>query len=283
MNNYNSTIQYYRINANNRALATSNSGGAENAPTEEIAPPVKGCTYSSGSGSPNIVGVAIGSPASDFNDFQEGQYLYYVDGSTGDYVLMGQIDEITSITALVLTASSTGSPTVGAILVASSYLVSTVESFYIRIATSTDQAGTNRINLPRIASWRSQGSLTSLNNQNITQLEQISNSGFPIVPASPAINIPFTITTRNVFSSGTTVNTYWATPNNFPAYIWIEAVIATGQEINALASKTMFRFTTEEFIPEFNVGVNTPVTDVLANGYNIPTSTNVVTNPPPTQ
>jgi hypothetical protein len=281
--NYNSTIQYYRINANNRALATSNSGGAENAPTEEIAPPIAGCTYSSGSGSPNIVGVAIGSPASDFTDFQVGQYLYYVDGSTGDYVLMGQIDEINTTTTLTLTANSTGSPSGSEVLVASNYLVSTVESFYIRIATSTAGAGANRINLPRIANWRSTASLASTNNQNITQLEQISNSGFPIVLASPAINIPFTITTRNVFDTGGSANTYWATPNNFPAYIWIEAVIATGQTINALASKTMFRFTTEEFIPQFNVGVNTPVTEVSANGYNIPTSTNVGTNPPPTQ
>ena len=281
--NYNSTIQYYRINANNRALATSNSGGAENAPTEEIAPPVAGCTYSSGSGSPNIVGTVIASPSSDFDNFEEGQYLYYVDGSSGDYVLMGQIDEINTSTTLTLTGNSTGSPSGGEILVASNYLVSTVESFYIRIATSTAGAGTNRINLPRIASWRSNANPASPNNTGITQLEQISNSGFPIVPASPAINIPFTITTRNVFDTGGLTNTYWVTPNNFPAYIWIEAVIATGQTINALASKTMFRFTTEEFIPQFNVGVNTSVTDVLANGYNIPTSTNVVTNPPPTQ
>lgn len=268
---YNSTIQYYRINATNTALATSNSGGAENDPTEEIAPPVAGCTYSSGSGT-NIVGVAIGSPASDFNDFEEGWYLYYVDGSSGDYVLMGQIDVINSATDLDLTESFTGSPIGGEILVASSYLVSTVESFYIRIATSTVGAGTNKINLPRIANWRSTASLTSTNNTGITQLEQISNSGFPIVPASPAINIPFTITTMNVFSPGSNRNTYWVSTADFPNYIWIRAVIATGQTINALASKTMFRFTTEENIPEFNVGINTAERDVSAAGYNIPIS-----------
>jgi hypothetical protein len=272
MNNYNSTIQYYRINANNRALATSNSGGAENAPTEEIAPPVLGCTYSSGSGSPNIVGVAIGSPASDFTDFQVGQYLYYVDSLSGDYVLMGQIDEINTTTTLTLTANSTGSPSGSEVLVASNYLVSTVESFYIRIATSTSGAGANKINLPRIANWRSTANLASTNNTGITQLEQISNSGFPIVPASPAINIPFTITTMNVFSLSGSRNTYWGATTDFPNYIWIRAVIATGQTINALASKTMFRFTTEENIPEFNVGINTAEREIELAGYNIPIS-----------
>jgi hypothetical protein len=150
--------------------------------------------------------------------------------------------------------------------------VSTVDSFYIRIATSTAQAGTNRINLPRIASWRSTASLTSNNNTGITQLEQISNSGFPIVPASPAINIPFTITTMNVFSLSGSRNTYWGATTDFPNYIWIRAVIATGQTINALASKTMFRFTTEENIPEFNVGINTAEELIRAAGYNIPIS-----------
>ena len=39
--NYTSTsIKYYRINANNTALAQSASGGSANAPTEEITAPV---------------------------------------------------------------------------------------------------------------------------------------------------------------------------------------------------------------------------------------------------
>lgn len=268
---YNSTVQYFRINDNNTALATSNSGGADNDATEEIAPPVPGCTYSSGSGT-NIVGVAIGSPASDFTDFTEGQYLYYIDSTTGNYELMGQIDVINGATDLDLTENFTGSPIVGDTLVASNYLVSTVESFYIRVSTSTVGAGTNRINLPRIANWRSTSSLTSTNNTGITQLEQISNSGLPLTAASPTINIPFTITTMNQFTAGNSRNTYWSSTADFPAYIWIRATIATGQTINALASKTMFRFTTEENIPEFNVPINTAKRDIEAAGYNIPIS-----------
>lgn len=267
---YNSSIQYYRINANNTALATSNNGGAQNDPTEEIAPPVPGCTYSSGSGTTNIVGVAIGSPASDFNDFAVGQYLYYVDSSTGDYNLMGQIDVINSGTDLDLTENSTGSPNPGDVLVASNYLVSTVESFYIRVATSTVGAGANKINLPLIRSWRTTSSVTSVNNIGITQLEQISTSGFPLTEASPNVNIPFTITTMNVFTVGSGRNTYWASTADFPNYIWIRAVIATGQTINALASKTMFRFSTEENIPEFNVGTDTTKKSLEDAGYNVP-------------
>ena len=269
---YNSTVQYFRINENNTALATSNSGGADNDATEEIAPPVPGCTYSSGGGTSSITGVVISSPASDFTDFTEGQYLYYIDSTNGNYELMGQIQTINSATNLTLTANSISTPTLLDPLVASNYLVSTVESFYIRVSTSTAGAGTNRINLPRIANWRSTSSLTSTNNTGITQLEQISNSGLPLTAASPAIPIPFTITTMNQFTAGNSRNTYWNSTADFPAYIWIRATIATGQTINALASKTMFRFTTEENIPEFNVGINTAKRDIVAAGYNMPTT-----------
>jgi hypothetical protein len=58
MSNYNSTVQYFRVNANNTAIATSNNGVGTTSPTEEITAPVLGGTYVSGASTAIIVGAA---------------------------------------------------------------------------------------------------------------------------------------------------------------------------------------------------------------------------------
>jgi hypothetical protein len=272
MANYNTSVNYYRINANNTSLATSNLGGTANQPTEEIAPPVPGCTYSSGAGAGPIIGVAITTPASDFNSFAVGQYLYYIDGVTGAYVLMGQIETINSATSVTLSGTSTGSPTAGETLVASKFLVSTVERFYIRVATEIEgSAGTNRANLPLLTQWRAENNLNSVNNQNITKLTRISTVGLPLTAAPTEENIPFTISSQNQFTTGNTRNaaTYWANVSDFPNYIWLLAQVVQGQNANALASKTMFRFSTEETVTALNVGLETTLQQLQAAGYNV--------------
>ena len=94
-------INYYRINANNTALAQSNSGGGN--PTDEITAPVASpgtfSSYDSGT-------LTINGSATTVNSFAVGQYLYYTDTTTGNYVLVGQIATITSNTALVLANTS---------------------------------------------------------------------------------------------------------------------------------------------------------------------------------
>lgn len=271
MANYNTSVNYYRINANNTSLATSNSGGTANQPTEEIAPPVPGCTYSSTSGF-EITGAAIALPASDFDSFATGQYLYYIDGVTGAYVLMGQIETIDSPTQVTLSAAPTGSPTAGDTLVASKFLVSTVERFYIRVATEIEgTAGTNRANLPLLTQWRSNAALTSVNNQNITKLTRISSVGLPLTAAATEENIPFTLSSQNQFTAGGTRGeaTYWANVSDLPNYIWLLATITVSQNANALASKTMFRFSTEETVTALNVGLETTLQQLQAAGYNV--------------
>jgi hypothetical protein len=47
------------------------------------------------------------------------------------------------------------------------------------------------------------------------------------------------------------------------------AQVVQGQNANALASKTMFRFSTEETVTALNVGLETTLAELQTAGYNI--------------
>lgn len=269
MSNYNSTVQYFRVNANNTAIATSNNGVGSTSPSEEITAPVLGGTYVSGASTAIITGAASGSQ--DFNDLSENQYLYYINSTTGAYVLMGQIETIDTSTQVTLYDTSLAVPTASASLVGSYFLITNTESIYFRIATEIGgNAGANRVNIPDFSFWRTSSNVTTgVNNPGITKLEQISNVGFPVSTAASVQNIDFTIQTMNVFSAGSGANSsnYFPSTTLFPTYIWIKITPATTN--NNLASKTMYRLTTEESFPALNIGINTPLATLQTAGYNI--------------
>jgi hypothetical protein len=156
-------------------------------------------------------------------------------------------------------------------LVGSYFLITNTESIYFRIATEIGgTAGANRVNLPDFSFWRTSSNVTTgVNNPGITKLEQISNVGFPVSTAASVQNIDFTIQTMNVFSAGSGANSsnYFPSTTLFPTYIWIKITPATTN--NNLASKTMYRLTTEESFPALNIGINTPLATLQTAGYNI--------------
>lgn len=275
MSNYNSTVQYFRVNATNTAIATSNNGLGLTAPIDEITAPVLGGTYVSGASTAIITGAASGDQ--DFNDFSIDQYLYYINSATGAYVLMGQIQTINSATQVTLYATSLAVPSASPAdsLVASYFLITNTESIYLRIATEIGgNAGANRVNIPDFSFWRTSSDVTTgINNPSITKLEQISNVGFPVSTAASVQNIDFTIQTMNVFTAGTGFNSnnYFPNATLFPTYIWIKITPATTN--NNLASKTMYRLTTEESLPALNIGINTPLATLQTGGYNITQTT----------
>jgi hypothetical protein len=263
MPSYSSEVKYYRINANNTAIATSNDGTGSTAPTEEITAPVLGGTYSSGT-------ITItNQTAGAFSAFSVNQYLYYIDSTTGVYVLMGQIASIGSpATTLTLTATALATPaSPGASLVASFFLITNTESLYLRVACSTTEAtvpGTTLI--PDFSAWRT--SVNGTNNTSITNLERISNVGVPVSTASPTESIPFTIQTMNVFTTGRgNTASFWPPGTSLPSYMWIKITPASSN--NNLSSKTMYRFTTQESFNGIQVGNNTSLATLQGAGYNV--------------
>jgi hypothetical protein len=277
MPSYNSEVKYYRINANNTAIATSNSGTGTSSPTEEITAPVLGGTYVSGASGAVITGAATIS-GQDFNDLAENQYLYFIDSSNnGAYVLMGQIQAIDSATQVTLYDNSLATPSSSPAdsLVGSYFLITNTESLYMRVACSTIGAAPNYTFIPDFGKWRTSSNVVSgVNNTSITKLERVSNVGIPVSSASPVENIPFTIQTMNVFSSGggplSGVGgsaTFWPNTGLLPEYMWIR--ITPSVTNNILSSKTMYRFTTVETFEGLEVTINTLASYLSNNGYNI--------------
>ena len=271
MPSMNSEVKYYRINANNTSIATSNSGTGTSSPTEEITAPVLGGTYVSGASGAVITGAASGTQ--DFNDFAENQYLYFIDSANnGAYVLMGQIQTIGSATQVTLYDNSLATPSSSPAdsLVASYFLITNTESLYMRVACNTANAAPNKTFIPDFSKWRTSSDVVNgLNNTSITNLQRVSNVGIPVSSASPVENIPFTIQTMNVFSSGTGVesSTFWPNTGLLPTYMWIR--ITPSVSNNILSSKTMYRFTTVETFEGVEVGINTSASYLSSKGYNI--------------
>jgi hypothetical protein len=262
MSTYNSSINYYRVNANNTNIAITNSGVGTTSPTEEIAAPLTAGTYSTGSGTSSITGQA----GSTFNQWSVGQYLYYIDPN-GVYRLLGQIATITSDTLLTLQANSiVYSPaiTVGSTLAASYSLVTTTESFYIRVATQLTGLSAGQAYIPLMTSWRTANNAAAVNNTSVTKLERVSNVGTPVSNSATTNNVPFTLRVMNVFSSNTGFTQLWPS-QDFPDYIWIRADLSpTGA---SLAGQSMFRITTEETIDAFLITAGTTPKQAFDAGY----------------
>lgn len=256
-------IKYYRVNANNTVIAQSPLGDS-GSPSEEIAAPLQ----SDGSFS-SIASLTITGDQTTFLNFQEGQYLYFIDG-TGNYQLVGQIDQIATNTSLTITATAVNEPSAGQILAAAYALITNNESIYVRIPTLS--AGTNILYMPNfgLGGWRL-GSGAS--DPNIAILQQISPAGTPLVELSPIRTIPFTFITMNVFTpSGQTngVTTYFANSGQFPNFIWIKVTPNIGAS-TALASQTLYRFNINESQPSISpvVGLNCLQTVLTTAGYNV--------------
>jgi hypothetical protein len=274
MGNYTSTaINYYRINANNTALAQSASGGSVNAPTEEITAPVKssptGVFSSYTSGTRTVVGTAT-----VFTNFAVNQYLYYTDTTTGQFELMGQIEEITDATNLILISPGIVNDPTGTlpILSASYALITNNESIYMRIQTLTGPAN-GQMQIPNfgLGYWRQNNGLTGPNNPNQSTLEQVSTIGDPLTNAAVITPIAFTFVTMNQFpvaSTGTAAGTtYWSNTGLFPAYVWIRVTPQIGSS-TSLASQTLYRFTTQENTEALIIEVGTTGGTLQDAGYN---------------
>jgi hypothetical protein len=278
MSNYTtSAINYYRVNANNAAIATSNSGVGT--PTEEIAAPLASpgsfSSYSTAGGLFTIAG-----SATNFNLFAVNQYLYYTDPSTGDYKLMGQIATIPTSISLTLTTAVVNNPTglVTPVLSAAYSLITSNESIYMRIATAPTGTPTpGQMLIPNfgLGNWRNGNGLTGQNNPNQSALERVSTIGTPLSSAA-ATNVPFTFETVNQFTQASTPTlqgaTYFRSDADYPSFIWILVTPDNGGN-TSLSSQTLYRFTTQENTPAISIFPGITSADLALAGYNnLPTS-----------
>jgi hypothetical protein len=266
--NYTSTINYYRVNANNTAIATTNAGTDPNLnPSEEILAPESAGTYDTTSTGVTITGEA----GSLFNNLAVNQYLYYTDNS-GNYILLGQIEVIGGNTSITLYNTRLVTPPAGATLSGAFALITNTEPLYMRISTEINgTAGTGRINMPDFSFWRTSSNVTSgTNDTTVTQWLRVSDVGTPVSIAAATQNIPFTIQTMNQFTATSPSGAfYFQSTAVFPSFVWIKIVPTISSENNSLASKTMYRLTTQETINCINFAPQVAVGILQAAGYNI--------------
>lgn len=238
------SIDYYRVNATNTAIATSPRGDS-GTPSEPILPPSAEGTFQS------VSGFEITGSGGDFENWDPGMYLYYTEALTGQYVLMGQIATIDGPLQVTLEATPLATEA-NAVLSASFSLITINESIYIRIATSTSGAPNGSMNIPNFASpyWRTGAGVSSNNNASQASLTQFSATGTPISTLSPTVNIPFTFLTKNQFStsdaSSVLVTKYWNSAADFPNFIWIMITPRTSATSSSLNSQTLYRLSVEE-------------------------------------
>jgi hypothetical protein len=266
--NYTSTINYYRVNANNTAIATTNAGTDPNLnPSEEILAPLSAGTYDTTSDGATITGEA----GSLFNNLAVNQYLYYTDNS-GNYILLGQIEVIGGNTSITLYNTRLVTPPAGATLSGAFALITNTEPLYMRISTEINgTAGTGRINMPDFSFWRTSSNVTSgTNDTTVTQWLRVSDVGTPVSIAAATQNIPFTIQTMNQFTATSPSGAfYFQSTAVFPSFVWIKIVPTISSENNSLASKTMYRLTTQETINCINFAPQVAVGILQTAGYNI--------------
>jgi hypothetical protein len=266
-----SSINYYRINANNTAIAQSPSGNGN--PTEEITSPLASPgtfnTYSTAGGLFTITGTST-----NFNLFAVNQYLYYTDAS-GNYVLVGQIATIAGNgLSLTLTTARVNLPTASSVLSAAYSLITNNESIYMRIATGAFGNPPNGMLIPDfgLGNWRIGDGLTGENNTNQSALERVSNVGNPLSNATVVENVPFTFVTMNQFqpvasTSQFVPTAYFPNTGSFPSYIWIEVTPQIGSS-TSLSAQTLYRFTTQENTPSIEIFVSTASSKLSDAGYN---------------
>lgn len=272
-NNYSATIDYARINANNTLLSQSNDGNGDGSSltiSEVIDAPANSGKFISPSVTPSGPTVTCTSDVS--TTFEAGQYLFYFDTSANP-ILIGQIESIAS-SVITLTANIIGS---GAAMlnreVGSSYsLITSGESFFIRISTSVvgSSGGSTKL-MPNFTTWRTAPSegVSSTVRPDISSILQYSNVGNPITIATSQPNVQFKIITTNVFSTPNNGVTYFNSTGELPEYVWIRATpIPSLGQASGFNPSTMYRFSTNEFMSNaISVTVNTPAATLSAAGY----------------
>jgi hypothetical protein len=244
-----SSTTYYKSNANNLAIATSNSGIGT--PTEVLGTTATTTgTITTNSGSTAVVGVGTlfttEAPA--------GSYLY---SNASPPVYLGKVASVTDNLNLVLEAGGAYANTAGI-----SYLKKTLadgllieQEILMRVPVIYVDTVTRTI--PKISFLRNpNGALISSNTDTAyITLTQESTSNLPgTSPGSTTVNT--TIERLNVFTQATLPSgNYFPTSGDFPSYIWYR-LNPYGTTNSNLSVYSRFRIRVTETLPDINLTTN---------------------------
>lgn len=244
-----SGVTYYKSNANNLAIATSNSGGGT--PTEQLgAVSLTTGTITTTTGNTAVVGVGTLFTT----EAAAGSYLFT---NASPPVYIGKVVSVTNNTNLVLESGGAYATTAGVSFVkktlADGFLIE--QDILMRVPVTYVDGVTRTI--PRVSYLRTpNGGLTSSNTDTAyIQFTQTSTSNLPGTSISP-ITINTTIERLNVFTQASLpTGNYFPTSGDLPTYIWyrLNPYGTTGSQLPVY---TRLRLIVTETLPDINITTN---------------------------
>jgi hypothetical protein len=237
------TSQFYRINANNTAIAISATGTGT--PTEEIAKfVVKTGTIEFDTSDDVVTGTS--TTFNSDSDFAAGKTLVYLDPSSNAWKLVGTILSVDSNTQITLVENAANTDT-GVSCCPTGVLANGNEDFYVRF-TPNFLSDNTILELPDLQGMKAQPGNT-WTNTNFFSMTQFSDVGDINAEASPQINVNVLLIALSNFAVSTSDATKWfTTSGNFPAYAWVKALPNAQQPIE-LAESTLFTILCRGVLP----------------------------------
>jgi hypothetical protein len=244
------TSQFYRINANNTAIAISATGTGT--PTEEIAKfVVKTGTIAFSSGSATVTGTAT-----TFNsdpDFAAGKTLVYLEPISNAWKLVGTIESIDSATQITLVENAANTDT-GVSCFPTGVLANGNDDFYVRFTPNLLSSG-QILELPDLT-----GMVDPINSPwtdtDFFSLTQFSDIGDINAEANPQVNVNVRLVSWSNFAVSTSNSANWfTTTGNFPTYAWAKAFPNGSQPIE-LSESTLFTLLCRGVLPSVQFTAN---------------------------
>lgn len=242
-------ITIYKSNANNLAIATTNSGGGT--PTEQIGvTTITTGTITTTSGNTAVVGVGTLFTS----EVSVGSYLFT---TANPPVYIGKVATVTNNTNLVLESGGAYVSLAGVAYVKTQLNdgLSTSQDILMRVPVLVVDSVTRTI--PKVSFLRNpNGALvSSYTDTTYIQFTQTSTSNLPGTSIAP-VNVPVTVERLNIFTQASLpTGSYFPTSGDLPTYIWykINPYGNTGSLLNVYTRLNMF---IQETLPDINITTN---------------------------
>jgi len=240
---------FYRVNANNTAIATSASGSGT--PTEEIGKIV----LSAGTIAFSTASAVVTGTSTQFQtdtQFQPGLVLVYLNSISNEIDLVGIIASVDSETQITLVENAANTDT-GVSCAATAVLINANENYYTRFTPNLLSAG-QILEVPDLTAMKTTG--TGWTNPSLFSLTQFSDTGDINAEAPSPTNIDQAISAATVFSvSASNTANWFTTSGNFPAYVWA-LINPNGSRNVQLAESTLFKILCRGVLPSVQFTAN---------------------------
>lgn len=210
-------VTYAKATPANLAIANSPRGIGD---LEEVITPV---SLAQGVIDTTNGNTAVNGVGTNFTNVLVGQYIYYYN-TAGEPVLLGKVLTVTSSVSLTLTANATVNNN-DVYYGFTSTILGRRDEILIRIPVVAQQGSS--VVIPYWDNYREINdgdSLTWFNDSSTNALDRVSQIGSPITPASPVVNIGYTIeplygwVPTTITSVGQQVQVYFTSTGAFPQF-----------------------------------------------------------------